>query len=41
MTISEAVDAEGAAQVVNRNTKDAAEAARAFVEKRAPHFIGE
>lgn len=38
--LSEALDAEGAAQTVNFGTKDTNEAIRAFVEKREPKFTG-
>ena len=37
----DAVEAEARAQVVKRTTGDAAEAARAFAEKREPHFTGQ
>lgn len=39
-TMSEALDAESAAQVVNMASGDAAEARDAFVAKRAPKFTG-
>ena len=39
-TMSEALDAESAAQVVNQASADAAEARDAFVAKRAPKFTG-
>jgi enoyl-CoA hydratase/carnithine racemase len=39
--LAEAVEAEAAAQVVNLSSNDAAEAVRAFVEKREPRFTGE
>ena len=39
-TMSEALDAESTAQVVNQASADAAEARDAFVAKRAPKFTG-
>jgi enoyl-CoA hydratase/carnithine racemase len=39
-SIEDAVEAEGAAQAVNRKTADSAEALAAFVEKRDPKFTG-
>ena len=41
VSFAEALDAEGAAQVVNLGSSDAAEAVRAFVEHRDPRFTGE
>ncbi len=40
VSMAQAVDDEGRSQVVNFSTADAAEAMAAFVEKRAPRFIG-
>jgi 2-(1,2-epoxy-1,2-dihydrophenyl)acetyl-CoA isomerase len=40
VTLEEALDDEGAAQVVNFGTKDTVEAMTAFIEKREPRFIG-
>jgi len=40
-TFAEAVEAEAVAQVLNLSTTDVAEAVRAFMEKRDPHFTGE
>jgi 2-(1,2-epoxy-1,2-dihydrophenyl)acetyl-CoA isomerase len=40
VTLEEALDDEGAAQTVNFSTKDTAEAMAAFLEKRAPRFMG-
>jgi 2-(1,2-epoxy-1,2-dihydrophenyl)acetyl-CoA isomerase len=39
-TLEQALDNEGAAQTVNVATADVAEAIRAFLEKREPHFEG-
>lgn len=41
VSFAEALDAEGAAQVVNLGSNDAAEAVRAFVERRDAQFTGE
>jgi enoyl-CoA hydratase/carnithine racemase len=40
VTMEEALDDEGVAQTANFGTTDTAEAMRAFVEKREPHFEG-
>jgi 2-(1,2-epoxy-1,2-dihydrophenyl)acetyl-CoA isomerase len=40
VTLEEALDDEGAAQVVNFGTKDTVEAMTAFIEKREPRFTG-
>jgi len=40
VSLSEAVTAEGEAQVVNAASPDAREAVRAFVERRPPRYIG-
>jgi 2-(1,2-epoxy-1,2-dihydrophenyl)acetyl-CoA isomerase len=40
VTLEEALDDEGAAQVINFGTKDIVEAMSAFIEKREPRFTG-
>jgi enoyl-CoA hydratase/carnithine racemase len=40
MSIDDALDAEGMAQSLNLTTADAAEAVRAFIDKREPRFEG-
>ena len=40
VTLEQALDAEGAAQTINVATADVAEAIRAFLDKREPHFEG-
>lgn len=40
MSLTQAIDAEGAAQTVNNATEDTAEAIRAFVDRREPRFHG-
>ena len=40
-TMEEALEAEAMSQTINGRTADSREAINAFLEKRAPHFVGE